>query len=1008
MSSGEASASRSSSDCSTARVSPSNPRSRDAADNNSAVFSETVTQPNGPLPPSAASAVTPPASEAFASPKSGLTGTGGIPSSIYTASPLVQGRAPDRERATSLSKSAPAALPTPSSVNDTRSSGPAQSLSPASNELEGPPLNGLRSFSQESAAGAVERSLFGSAAEPPPMQNLQLAKSFGGAPGSLPKLLVPRGVASSPLAPSSRGAENGRQRRANTVGEATGSSLLPPLAPPVQRPPMLSASGSKSANSPESQRPLTPGVRAQSSPLDGSTGSDAGTAVQPLARVGTTEDGESGWWEAVCQLVADRAEKVSAYLENLVDPGGVAAAAAASRSRANQGVPRIPTRSTLISRSASMSSDSGVAYDPSRRSPPARAPPSSAAGKDQRALFEPFNDTSMRPGVNDRQSSEGSFAVPLDLVVVDPSQGTFMWNNPSTVQPVLKIAGRDAGSDSFMGAGDETGSSLGCYDAEPNAYVVDLVSALRGYQSSPTEPFGHLVAAALASRSKETPVRGFEIAAADHNPYLVRLMLDSGTLDETDVEAQRHVQETMAELLSINGGELSPAIYEYLTSFFRMPFTRLSHSEYTMLKRSGFEYIKLMYDHQHVLPDEPLHSILINQSHVMLILNLVFMVVQLCAIVFTTVAIALVLASWMVASNRSLQSYGFYTLIVYGGGWALNLICIICTVRNRQDELQYEPRYEDGEYVMVPSPYMAVVPVLPLFDIFCLVAYARALRQKRMILGHNIVACSRLSSIFYAILFAFPQLITQAYFNNIETSIDPQSRHRWPYIVLLVAATTQWCVALFGYAWFLFTHDSIDGLGFARFNLGKEPHMLERHTAVAHVLHFVMASVLETNVFLLTTTAIALPVTVCGSYHITILVLSSFTIVYILIVYVAIVLMEGSTVRISFSSVPLLIIQLALLISSERIGVEECASFRYLYFRQTFIFGYLSWGAYFTLFIVWLILMMKWCVLCKTGVNLFPRLLWPLARKDTRFALQTKMDANVEASPADSSSGGVA
>lgn len=178
--------------------------------------------------------------------------------------------------------------------------------------------------------------------------------------------------------------------------------------------------------------------------------------------------------------------------------------------------------------------------------------------------------------------------------------------------------------------------------------------------------------------------------------------------------------------------------------------------------------------------------------------------------------------------------------------------------------------------------------------------------------------------------------------------------------------------------------------------------MLERHSAVAHVLHYVMASVLETNVFLLVATAIRLLEAVCSYYNITLLVLSSITVVYILSVYAIIVVMAASTVRISFSCVPLVIIQVVLLICSERVGVEECASFRYLYFRGTFIFGYLSWGAYFSLFLVWLVLMIQWCVLWKTEVNLFPRLLWPLARKDPRFTTSKKVDSGDETFPTDS------
>lgn len=812
MSSGRVSPLDSSSDCSTAHIPIFRSRSDDVSDTSPNSFGA-ARQSILSLPLAATSVMTLPASEAFASARSGPTATDGLPSSRYVPTPnTARGRAAEDQNGASHSVTVPSTLLTPLPKTDVRT--PAASQTPlwVTDEPKMRRPNGLTSASQASAAGPVERSLFGPSAASP-LQSQRHSKTYSGAPEAAPQSAMPRQSAFVPLVPTSRGAGSEWRRGTIPVNESSGSYALPPLPPPMRPPSIHSTAGSKAGSGAASQRPSTSARVSKASVLDGSTLDGTDTAAQSLVKMTAAPDGENGWWAAVSKVVSDQSEQVSTYLESLVNPGGVAAAAAearptnATRTSEDSRPLRIPTRKGIVSRSASTSSGSGATYDLSRRTPRAQTPLSSTSIASRRAVFEPYNNISpMRPGDAAPSDSEGSFAVPLDLVVVDPSTGPW-WNNRTTAQPILRIANQDPMTDSFIGADNVSCSDVEGYDGEPNMYVVDLLSALRGYQSNPTEPFGHLVAAALASRSKEMPVRGFEMAAAEHNPYLVRLILDSGTLDETDLEAQRNVQTTMDDLFFTKDGTLNPAIYEYLTSFFRMPFVRLSHTQYAMLKRSGFEYIKLMYDHQHVLPDEPFHSILINQSNVMRILNLIFMVVQVCTIIFVNVAIALVLAKWVELNGGKLQSYALYTLIVFGGGWALNLICIICTVRSRQDEAQYEPRREDERYLTVPSPYVAVVPVIPLFDIFCLIAYVRALKQKRMILGHNIVACSRLSGIIHAIIFAFPQLITQAYFNNVQLSIQVEWRHCWPYVVLIVAATTQWCVALFGYAWLLFTHD---------------------------------------------------------------------------------------------------------------------------------------------------------------------------------------------------------
>ncbi|GET91949.1 hypothetical protein, conserved [Leishmania tarentolae] len=971
MSSSRVSSFDSSSDWGTACILVSRSSSDEANEINSNDFFGVTRQSIASPLPTATSAMTLPASEAFASARSGPTVTDDLPSTRHVPALIaVRGSASDNHNGILQSVGTPSTLQNPLLVTNVRTPAGSQTPFRVSDEPKVQPPNEFTSASQARVAGLTECSLFNSPEVSPSIQNQCFPERCSDAPGAALRFVVPRSSALSTLVPpTSRSSRSEWRRGTMPVTGASGSHVFPPLPPPVRPPPMYSTGDSKAGSSTPSQRLPTFAREPTPSVLDESIRNGADNTVQPLAKVKTATEDENSWWAVVRKLVSDRSGQVSTYLENLVNPGGVAAPAAAearagdaTRTREDWRPLRIPTRNVQLSCSASISSGSGATPDPNRRrTPQAQMSLSSTSGRSRRAAFEPYNHTSpVLPADADPHDSEGSSEVPLDLIVVDPSTD-LLWNNQNTAQPVIHVVNRDTINDSFMGADDVPGWDVDSYDCGPNMYVVDLLSALRGYQSSPTEPFGHLVAAALASRSKEMPVRGFEIAAAEHNPYLVRLILDSGTLDETDVEAQRNVQETMDELFSTNDGALNPAIYEYLISFFRMPFVRLSHTQYAMLKRSGFEYIKLMYDHQHVLPDEPFQSILINESKVMHILNLIFMVVQLWVIVFYIVAISLVLEKWMGLNGGKLQSHALYTAVLFGGGWALNLICIICTVRSRQDEVQYEPRRE-GEYLVVPSPYVAVVPVLPLFDIFCLIAYVRALRQKRMILAHNTVACSRLSSIIYAIIFSLPQLITQSYFTVDSTGQLEWGKH-WSYFVLLVATTTQWCMALIGYAWLLFTHDSIDGFGFACFNLRKLPHTLERHSAVAHMLHYVMASVLETNIFLIIAIGIAGSVMTCKYYSITIIVFSSITVLYILAVYIAILSTEASTVRISFTCVPLVLIQILLLVCSERIGAEECTSFRYFYFRETFIFGYLSWGAYFLLFLLWLLVIIQWCVL---------------------------------------------
>lgn len=874
------------------------------------------------------------------------------------------------------------------------------------------PAHSHHALSQQSSAATTAATAFGASASLPTLRATVASP--------------PRRAVSSPMVvPATRGSGSDWLRRpCGDDGDSTAAgdnaarttrapSRLPPLRPPSN---YFATGSNTSGSSPGSRRNSGSHAASPTSRVGGGGGQGGLTSYNTalrsplphnLASVRETDAENSGWWAATRRYAASKADLVNVYLEKLINPGAVnlatvhahTAAAQARTRRASQLLQPLPgsawnstSGGGQHSRTASASSGFDGAFDVERRAPPPRPPISPsrsgvAGNAAHRFPLESFSSATQQDG----GANNGD--VPLDVVVIDPAREPFVWNDPVIPVPEVHVETRDEANDVYNNVGDVSGSDDEGGEGEPNNYVVDLLSALRGYLTSPTEPFGHLVAAALASRSAENPVHGFEVAAAEHNPFLVRMIVDSGTLEVQDEEAQRNVQDTVDELIPATEGELSPGIYEYLSSFFKMPFVRLSHGQYSLLKRSGYEYIKLMYDHQHVLPDEPFHSILVNESRVMHVVNIVFMIIELCSIIFCTVTVALVLAMWMKMDNNNLQSYGFYTLIVYGGGWALYLIFIIYATRSRQDEQRYEPQERDSDRLLLPSPYVAVVPVIPLFDILCVLKYFMAVRKKRMILGHNIVASSRLSGAFYAVWFAFPQLIAQSYFNNIELSIEAQYRHRWAYTMLIVAVIIEWSVAILGYISFLFTHDSIDGFGFACFNMGRVPHLLERHNAAAHTLHFLTAFVLETNVYLVTANGIIRPVQPpCDSYWNVVLALSAFSVFYIIVVYFAITLTDASAVRISFTSIALVAIQIALCVCSERLQRSLCEMFRHYYFRGTFVFGYLSWGAYFAAFIVWLIMMLQWYILGCHKLNLFPRVLCPYARRDGRFTLSKKSE----------------
>lgn len=520
-------------------------------------------------------------------------------------------------------------------------------------------------------------------------------------------------------------------------------------------------------------------------------------------------------------------------------------------------------------------------------------------------------------------------------------------------------------------------------DEEPPTIEVDLVSALHSYCVNPNEAYGHLVAAALASRSTQRPVTGAEIAEARHNPFLVRMIVASGCLDCDDPVAQRNVQETLDRLMPKGHGEFSPTLYEYLEAFFSMPFVRLSHERYVMLKSSGFENIVLMHKNKHVLPEERIHSVIFNYGHTMLLVNAVFAVVSLLVTTTCTVAIAVVLASWMMIDEPGYQSYGFYTLIAYGCGYALHLIFMVYFMRIKEDERLYE----DTEGMCLPSPYVNVCPVLPIFEVICVIRLFRSWPRKRLAFTHNVLVSSRLASMCYAVCFGFPQYVLQSYFSYTSHVVAPRYKRQWSFYFLMVAALAQWGIALFRFSYMMLAYDSTSGLGFACFSIRRIRHSIERHSGVPKILFYLFIFLLEVSAYIVVAASVELGnMDECIFLPTSVISVSGVLMLIILLVflYIAMLFRRNTLTRLSFVAIPVCALVVATLVLGEVPSSPACVSFFVVVFHRSFVFGYIVYAAFFIAFFSWMVLIFFALLLRTCNIKLFPRFTGPLVRSGTK------------------------
>lgn len=774
------------------------------------------------------------------------------------------------------------------------------------------------------------------------------------------------------------------------------------------------AEGNYPTELPPPMRPLPPAAlsrRAKTFTNTAATASGSGSAIAGGGGGGGATEGSAaagvGFWGGALQALRNGTDHASRYLDTWIDPDAAnAAAAAGDRHRRRDGSHNTNIHGNTMNRNSAATNtgtgggaggasgrtvsdgfgslfDDVDAHSPYHDNPDNRAAAGAAAGNSWSGADGRSSSTSSVTSITTgtissggRRPRYGILVKPIPsgsraarVYVPRPSEPFGLL--PPMARPVPEVTEEEQLLDEATDV-----------DAEPPTVEVDLVSALRGYRDNPNEAYGHLVAAALTSRSQKRPVTGLEIAEAGHHPFLVRLIVNSGCLDCEDPVAQENVQETLNLLLPEDQMEVTPALFEYLESFFQMKFVKLSHAQYTLLKACGFENISLMYAHRHVLPDERFHSILINYSGCFSVVNLIFTIAGLLANTTCTVAMGVVLSKWMTVGDSTYQSYGFYTIIAYGIGYALHLIFMVFFMRAKDDERVYE----DTQGLTMPSAYTNVCPILPIFEVMCLRNYISGRRRGLLAYTHNVLVASRLADVCYAFCYGFPQYIVQSYLNHTSRAIAPEFQRRWDFYFLMVAVIVQWSIALVRFSWMMVAYDSTSGMGFARFNMRRVRSIVERHTGIPKILYYLFVYVLECGVYIIVAASAEFGhVDDCVFLPTTIISLSGVVLLIILVVYILIIFHERTLARISFVSIPVCLIMVATLVLGTVPFYPSCADFDTIVFKHSFIFGYIVYAAYFLSFAFWLLEMMLVIIAKCCGTTCFPRLSRPLMRPEQRI-----------------------
>ncbi|EKF31915.1 hypothetical protein MOQ_004245 [Trypanosoma cruzi marinkellei] len=439
---------------------------------------------------------------------------------------------------------------------------------------------------------------------------------------------------------------------------------------------------------------------------------------------------------------------------------------------------------------------------------------------------------------------------------------------------------------------------------------IDLVSTLQAYCKNPSDCFGHLVAAALSSRSKENPVTGDELREARLNPYLVRMIIDSRCLDLEDKTVHAEIQRCVDAVIPSESGRVSLSVYEYLPSLLKLNFVRLSPERYAVMKDSGFEFLKLLCEYPHVLPPGRLNSIRLNYVHSTCYFDFFTMILSMVLEIFCITGIILALIRWVALSGDNFDSvFGYYTALVYGIGYAAHLIGMIFLMRGKARNAVY------GKMICAfPSPHLLVVPVVPLYNLVSIFTYVRYRKANRcgkyVVILHDIVAAQVLSSLCFVLCVAMPQFLYQSIVVFDNRKLYPISKEH--FFKLLTASTIlTFLVSILRMLRALATYDSINCFGFACFGYQRE-RIIEKHSAIVRMIHVLCFFLFELNVSFLVLGALS--VSDCKTKSITTIAMAGASILILLVLFFLLLLSHESVFRLMWALLPLTPLQIALFV----------------------------------------------------------------------------------------------
>lgn len=293
----------------------------------------------------------------------------------------------------------------------------------------------------------------------------------------------------------------------------------------------------------------------------------------------------------------------------------------------------------------------------------------------------------------------------------------------------------------------------------PESYEIDLYETVLQYRRTPADLYINIILASLKSGSLTVNAEVFH--AASGSPVLIKTFLESGCAEVDDPEVQAVVQLEINKVLNGDAtayGIVGDAQADYLRCLCNVSSARLSLPQMVMLRYSGFEFIKILYDCPYLLNDINYESRCIYcffkaSAFVSLVTNWLSII---NTIIFTG-AVIWVTIVWF---NLSGQSNGYWTILCYVGSYVL---AIVATMRAEQDCI----REYDTQRWTYPNNNLKIIPILPIFEFLLTYAVFRyeLIPDKRQyfVIRRDLKNGIATQQLIHTVIHTIPQVIVQVF-----------------------------------------------------------------------------------------------------------------------------------------------------------------------------------------------------------------------------------------------------